>query len=88
MPLSMEVGLGPGHIVLDLDAAPPFAKRGTAPSFNFLAHLLWPQQTWAENWGLYVPWGGAGFPSSTMWPGPRPISMPSAILVHQAVWLQ
>jgi len=35
MPLSMEVGLGPGHIVLDLDAAPPFAKRGTAPSFNF-----------------------------------------------------
>jgi len=29
--------------------------------------------------------GGAGFPSSTMWPGPRAISMPSAILIHPAV---
>jgi len=32
MPLSIEVGLGPGHIVLDGELAPP--KRGTArPSF-------------------------------------------------------
>jgi len=37
--------------------------------------------------------GGAGSPSSTMWPGPRPTSipsghssMPSAILIHPAVW--
>jgi len=28
MPLGMELGLGPGHIVLDGDPAPP--KRGTA----------------------------------------------------------
>jgi len=28
----------------------------------------------------------AGSPSSTMWPGPRPTSMPSAILIHPAVW--
>ena len=50
MPLGMEVGLGPGHTVLDGDAAPP--KWGTAPNFwpmSFLAkpldgsrcHLVW-----------------------------------------------
>jgi len=33
MPLSTEVGLGPGHIVLDGDPAAP-QKRGTAPSFR------------------------------------------------------
>jgi len=34
-------------------------------------------------------WGrGAGSPSSTMWPGPRPTSVPSAILIHPAVWSQ
>jgi len=32
----MEVGLGPGHIVLDGDPAPP-PKKGTAP--HFLAHV-------------------------------------------------
>jgi len=31
---------------------------------------------------------GAGSPSSTMWPGPRPTSVPSAILIHPAVWPQ
>jgi len=33
MPLGMEVGLGPGDVVLDGDLAPP--KSGTAP-LNFL----------------------------------------------------
>jgi len=32
--------------------------------------------------------GGAGSPSNTMWPGPRPTSMPSFILVHPTVWPQ
>jgi len=35
-----------------------------------------------------APFGGAGSPSNTMWPGPRPTSVPSGILVHPAVWLQ
>jgi len=30
--LGMEVGLGPGHVVLDGDLA-PLPKRGTAPNF-------------------------------------------------------
>ena len=36
--LGKEVGLGPGHTVLDGDSAPP-PKRGTTP--NFGAYLLW-----------------------------------------------
>jgi len=34
MPLGTDVGLGPGHIVLDGDPAPPSPKRGTAPNFR------------------------------------------------------
>jgi len=34
MPLGMEVGLGPGHIDLDVDLGLPPHKRGTA-RFNF-----------------------------------------------------
>ena len=39
MALGMEVGLGPGHIVLDGDPA-PFPKRGQSPSIFGLC-LLW-----------------------------------------------
>ena len=35
--------------------------------------------------GCYAPFAEAGIPSNTMWPGPRPTSMPSAILIHPAV---
>jgi len=40
--------------------------------------------------GLALFWGrAAGSPSSTVWPGPRPTFMlPSAILIHPAVWPQ
>jgi len=31
MPLGMEVGLGPGHIVLDWDPASPLPKKGNSP---------------------------------------------------------
>jgi len=39
--------------------------------------VIWPQQIWAENWGLR-PFGGvgAGSPCNTIWPGPRPTCMP------------
>ena len=39
MPLGMEVGLGPGHNVLDGNLASP-PQRGTAPIFG--PYLLWP----------------------------------------------
>jgi len=40
--------------------------------------------------GLLCPFlvGGAGTPSNIMWPGPRPISVPSGILIHPTVWPQ
>jgi len=55
MKLGMEVGLGPSHIVLDGDPAPPPRKghRGTAPPIFGLC-LLWPNgwmnedATWHE----------------------------------------
>jgi len=31
---------------------------------------------------------GAGSPSNTVWPGPRPTSMPSFIWIHPTVWPQ
>jgi len=34
MPLGMDLGLGPGHIMLDGNPAPP-TERGTAPPFTF-----------------------------------------------------
>jgi len=33
MALGMEVGLGPGHVVIDGDPAPPPQKGGRAPDF-------------------------------------------------------
>jgi len=51
---------------------------------NPSSHLIW-----AENWGLCsLGGGGAGSPSNTMWPGPRPTCTPSFILIHPAVWPQ
>jgi len=39
--------------------------------------------------GCWAPFrGGAGSPSNTMWPGPRPTSVPSGILIHPTVWPQ
>jgi len=40
-----------------------------------------------EGWLLY-PFRGAGPPSKTMWPGPRPTFVPSFILIHPTVWPQ
>jgi len=38
MPLSMEVGLGPGDIVFDVEPATP-SKKGTPTPTQFLAHV-------------------------------------------------
>jgi len=41
---------------------------------------------WAEKWGTAVPLSIAGSPSNTMWPGLRPTSAPSGILIHSTDW--
>jgi len=42
--------------------------------------------------GMGRKWGeaalGAESPSNTLWPGPRPTSLPSSILIHPTVWPQ
>jgi len=39
--------------------------------------------------GAVVPLSaGDGFPSNTIWPGPRPTSIPSGILINPTVWPQ
>jgi len=42
MALGIEVGLGPGYIVLDWDPAPLPKNMGGAPSPIFGPFLLWP----------------------------------------------
>ena len=42
MTLGMEVGLGPGHIVLDGDPAPSTKRRRSPLSPIFGPFLLWP----------------------------------------------
>jgi len=41
MKLGVQVGLDPGHIVLDGDPGPS-PQKGTAPSSIFGPYLLWP----------------------------------------------
>ena len=78
-----------GFGILGDGSAPPFWERGAGSPSNtmslgtrptslpigILIHpAIWPQQTWAKNWGL-CPFGGggAGYPSGAMWLGLRPI---------------
>jgi len=42
MPLGTEVGLGPGHIVLDGDLAPPSHGKGQSSPPLFGPCLVWP----------------------------------------------
>jgi len=48
MPLGMEVGLGPGDFVFDVDSATP-RKRHTHAHLIFGAFLLWPNGWMDEN---------------------------------------
>ena len=45
-------------------------------------------QSGGRGWCAPYPVGGAGSPSNTMLPGPRPTSIPSGILIHSTVWPQ
>jgi len=64
--------------------------RGLAPCRRgILIHAaIWPQQIWAENWGLCPFREGELSLPNTMWPGPRPTCMPSFILTRPSptVW--
>jgi len=69
-----------------LNTMSPSPRPTSVPSGILFHPAMWLQQTWAENWGnMPLLWGGAGFPSNTMWLGPRPIDMRSFILIHPTV---
>jgi len=68
----------------------PESRHISIPSGILIHQVVWPQQTWAENWeGAVLLWGGgAGSPSNTVWPGMRPTSMLSFILIYPTIWPQ
>jgi len=81
MPLGMEVGLDPGHIVLDGYPAPP--KKGHSPH-TFGPCLLWPS-SWMDQDAIWyegkprprpycVTWGSS-FPHQGHSPNFRPMSI-------------
>jgi len=59
MKLGMQVGFGPGHIVLDATQL-PLLQRGTAPIFG--PYLLWPNGWMDQD----ATWYGVGFGPSNM----------------------
>ena len=61
-------------------------------NWGYLGTLIHPD-VWAQYMGQKVGaassfFGGVESPSNTTWPGPRPGSMPSFILIHPTVWPQ
>jgi len=61
----------------------PGPRPTSIPSGILIYPVVWPQRTWAVNWGT-VPhfWRRAGSPSNKPWPGTRPTCMPSFILIR------
>ena len=67
----------------------PGPRSTLVPSGVFIHPAVWPQYTWAENWGPpFWEAEGAGSPSHTMWPGSRATYVQIGILIHPAVWSQ
>ena len=72
----------------------PGSRPIFAPTGILIHPAAWPQQTWAEDWGLCPPpffkggelcshfFEGAGSPSSTLWPGSRHTSVPSGVHLY------
>ena len=67
----------------------PGPRPTSVPSGILIDPAIWPQQTWAEKWGLR-PFGkgGAGSPSNTTSLWLRPTSIPSGMLIDPAIWPQ
>jgi len=91
--IDMGWKVGRGAVPLSRGAESPFntmspgPRPTTVPNGIFIHLAVWPQQTWAENWGC-APLGGAGYPCNTMSPGPTSTSLSSGIVIHPAVWPQ
>jgi len=84
MALGTEVGLGPGHIVVDGDAAPLPKKGAEAPMFG--PFLLWPNG-WMDQYGTWHggrPWSR---PHCARWgPSPSPKWPEPPIFGQSPLW--
>jgi len=83
VPLSRELGLRLVQCSLSRGLLPYQAVSSSIQPFGHNKHG-------SKIWGLRpsVREGGAGSPSNTKSPGPRPSSIPSDILIHAAIWPQ
>jgi len=63
------------------------ARLNSIPSGILVHPAVWPQQTWAKNWGL-CPFSGGKLGPHLIQCRHRPTSVPSGILMHRAVWPQ
>jgi len=88
---TIEMGENWGAVALWGELGPHLTQcrlgRGLRP-YQVASPAVWPQQTWAEKWGVLCPFfGGAGSTSNRV-PGPRPTPVPSGtgIVIHPAVW--
>jgi len=63
--------------------------RPTSISSGILIHpAVWPERTWAENWGAVPLLGWSWCPSNTMWLGWRHTCTRSFIFIRPTVWPQ
>ena len=69
-----RLGRGLSQYQVPYSAIQPYGHNGHGPK---IGRLLCP---------LFE--GGSGSPSNTMWPGPRPTTIPSGALIHPTVWPQ
>jgi len=67
----------------------PGLRPISLPSGILIHRAIWPQHTWAENWGLCPFAGGVAWsPSNITWWRLKPTCMPSFILVRSNIWPQ
>ena len=66
MPLGVEVGLGPGGVVLDGNPAPPSPKMGRSPLPNFRPCPLWPN-CWMDQDSTWHRGGAWSRPHCARW---------------------
>jgi len=67
----------------------PRSRPTFVPNGIMIHPAVWPQQTWAEIWGMCPLFGEGDLgPHLAQWSGPRHTSIPSGILILAAVWPQ
>ena len=87
MKLGMEVGRGPGYIVLDGDPAASHPNKGAQQPTTFRPLCIVAKRSPISATAEFLFWGEL-CPHLTVSPGPRPTSVPSGILIHPIIWPQ